>query len=92
MAEMFAGSGSIQVCLFMFSSNPAEASDKIRGCNKSDLTISFTGSSDLLDSLRWAGNRVFQAVVLVNGLPEFSIRVVLLQRVGAFGLEVLKYS
>lgn len=34
-----------------FISNPREASDKIRGCNKSDLTIAFRGSSDLLDSL-----------------------------------------
>lgn len=46
----------------------------------------------LLDSLYWAGDRVLKAIVLVDGLPEFSERVVLLQRVGAFGLEILVHG
>lgn len=49
-------------------------------------------NSCLFDSLFWAGDRVIKAVVLVDGLPELSKSVVLLQRVGSFGLEILVHS
>lgn len=49
-------------------------------------------NSCLLDSLFWAGDRVLKAIVLVDGLPELSESVVLLQGVGSFGLEILVHS
>lgn len=46
----------------------------------------------LLDALRWARDRVLETVVLVDGLPELGERAVLLQRVGAFGPEILVHG
>lgn len=49
-------------------------------------------SSHLLDPFFRAGHRVVQAVVLVDDLPQLGEGVVLLQRVGAFGLEILEHG
>ena len=46
----------------------------------------------LLDSLQRAGDRVLQGVVLVDDLPELGECAVLLQRVGALGLEILVHG
>lgn len=46
----------------------------------------------LFDPVFGAGHRVVQAVVLVDDLPQLGEGVVLLQRVGAFGLEILEHG
>lgn len=46
----------------------------------------------LLDPVFRAGHGVVQAVVLVDDLPQLGEGVVLLQRVGAFGLEILEHG
>lgn len=49
-------------------------------------------NSHLLDPFFRAGHRVVQAVVLVDDLPQLGEGVVLLQRVGAFSLEILEHG
>lgn len=63
-----------------------------RGYKIVKLVILIINNSYLLDPFLRAGHRVLEAVVLVDDLPKFSEGVVLLQRVGAFGLEVLEHG
>lgn len=49
-------------------------------------------NAHLLDPVFRAGHRVVQSVVLVDDLPQLGEGVVLLQRVGAFGLEILEHG
>lgn len=63
-------------------------SDWFQGYKKVKIII----NSYLLDAFLRAGHRVLEAVVLVDHLPKFGEGVVLLQRVGAFGLEVLEHG
>lgn len=55
-----------------------------------DLTA--TINSHLFDALWWTWNRVIKAIVLVDDFPEFSKRAVLLQRVGAFSMEIFVHG
>lgn len=54
--------------------------------------VFWKANAHLLDAFFRAGHRVVQAVVLVDDLPQLGEGVVLLQRVGAFGLEILEHG